>query len=138
MKICTSILAVSALIVAPMAASVSADAFDLDGAWATQADFCKSIFTRAGKAVSFRPDAEDYGTGFIIEGNSIRGQTSKCAIKAKKEASGMLHLIAVCSMGIMTDQMQLSFKVTDDNRVSRVFPGMDDYDIPYVRCIVSE
>jgi hypothetical protein len=138
MKISTSILPVFALIIAQMGAGVSADAFDLDGAWATQADICKNIFTRAGKAVSFRPDAQDYGTGFIIEGNSIRGQTSKCAIKAKKEAGPMLHLIAVCSMGIMTDQMQLSFKVTDDNRVSRVFPGMDDYDIPYVRCTVAE
>jgi hypothetical protein len=139
MKISTSILAVSALIVAQMGASVPADAFDLDGAWTNQsAEICKNIFTRTGKAVSFRPDAQDYGTGFIIEGNSIRGQTDNCTIKARKEAGAMLHLIAVCATGIMTDQMQFSFKVSDDNKVTRVFPGMDGYDIPYVRCTVAE
>jgi hypothetical protein len=139
MKISTSILAASMLIVAQTGASTSANAFDLDGAWTNQSvEICKNIFTRTGKAVSFRPDAQDYGTGFIIEGNSIRGQTSKCSVKAKKEVGDMLHLIAVCSMGIMTDQVQLSFKVSDDNKVTRVFPGMDGYDIPYVRCTVAE
>jgi hypothetical protein len=139
MKISTWILAASMLIVAQTGASTSANAFDLDGAWTTQSvEICKNIFTRTGKAVSFRPDAQNYGTGFIIEGNSIRGQTDNCTIKAKKETGAMLHLIAVCSTGIMIDQMQLSFKVTDDNKVTRVFPGMDGYDIPYVRCTVAE
>jgi hypothetical protein len=139
MKIFTSILAASMLIVAQTGASTSANAFDLDGAWTNQTvEICKNIFTRTGKAVSFRPDAQDYGTGFIIDGNSIRGQAAKCTIKAKKEAGAMLHLIAVCATGIMTDQMQFSFKVSDDNKVTRVFPGMDGYDIPYVRCTVAE
>lgn len=138
MKISTSLLAMSAFIVAQTGASVSANAFDLDGAWTSQVEICKNIFTRTGKAVSFRPDADNYGSGFIIEGNSIRGNTTNCTIKAKKEVGAMLHLIAVCSMGIMTDQMQFSFKISDENKVSRVFPGMDGYDIPYVRCTVTE
>ena len=121
MKISTSILAVSAFLVAQISASVSAKAFELDGAWTSQADVCKNIFTRTGKALSFKQDADIYGSSFIIEGNSIRAQAAKCTIKAKKEEGALVNLIAVCSSGIMTDQMQLSFKVIDDNRITRVF-----------------
>jgi hypothetical protein len=136
MKISPSILAGSVLVFAQI--GVTAKGFDLDGAWTSQADICKNIFMRTGKATSFRPDAETYGGGFIIEGNSIRGQAAQCIIKARKEIGDVMHLVAVCSTGIMIDQMQMSFKVHDQNKLARIFPGMEDLETLYVRCPLTE
>ena len=138
MKISTLILALSMLVVAQLGFNLPAKAFDLDGAWATQADVCKKIFAKSGNTTSFTSDAESYGSGFIIEGNSIRGQQAKCTIKTRKEAGGLRHLIAICSTQIMIDQMQLSFKVDDDNKITRVFPGMEGFETSYVRCSFGE
>jgi hypothetical protein len=118
--------------------AVPAMAFDLDGAWTTTADICTKIFSRAGKVTSFAPDADDYGSGFIVEGNSIRGKTAKCTVKGRKEAGDVTHMIAVCSSGIMIDQTQLSFKVVDDNTIVRLFPGMEIFQVTYVRCPLAQ
>ena len=136
MKTFTSIAAVSMFICAQM--GVTANAFDLDGAWTSQTDICKNIFMRTGKAISFRPDAEIYGSGFIVEGNTIRGQAGKCTIKARRETGDVMHLVAVCATGIMIDQMQMSFKVHDENKLTRIFPGMEDLETLYVRCPLTE
>jgi len=138
MKILTPILALTTLFVASVGFVVQAKAFNLDGAWTTQADACKKIFAKTGNTTSFTTDAESYGSGFIVEGNSIRGQAAKCTIKARKEAGTMTHLIAICSTGIMIDQMQLSFKVDGDNRITRLFPGMEGFETSYVRCSFGE
>lgn len=138
MKISTLVLALSILVVAQLGFNLPAKAFDLDGAWTTQADVCKKIFAKTGNTTSFTPDADSYGNGFIVEGNSIRGQTAKCTIKARKEAGAMTHLIAICSTEIMIDQMQFSFKADDDNKITRVFPGMEGFETSYVRCSFGE
>ena len=138
MKISTLILVLSVPVVTQFGFQLPAKAFDLDGAWTTQADVCKKIFAKKGNTTSFRPDAESYGSGFIIEGNSIRGQAAKCTIKARKEAGGLRHLMAICSTQIMIDQMQLSYKVDDDNKITRVFPGMEGFETSYVRCSLAE
>ena len=114
--------------------AVPAMAFDLDGAWTTETDMCSKVFSRAGNVTSFAPDADEYVNGFIVEGNSIRGKTAKCTVKARKEAGAVTHLIAVCSSAIMIDQTQLSFKVVDDNKIVRLFPGMETFETTYVRC----
>lgn len=134
MQIFTPILAVSAFVVVA-GFSLPSRAFELDGAWTSQeAHTCNKIFAKAGNTTSFAPDAESHGSGFIVENNSIRGLGSKCTIKARKEAGGVTQLIAVCSTGIMIDQTQLSFKVVDDNKIVRLFPGMDGFETQYVRC----
>ena len=134
MKISTLILSLSIFVVEQLGFNLPAKAFDLDGAWTMQADVCKKIFAKTENTTSFTRDAESYGSGFIVEGNSIRGQAAKCTIKARKEAGAVMHLIAVCSTGIMIDQMQLSFKIGDDNKITRLFPGMEGFETAYFRC----
>ncbi len=110
------------------------DAADLTGAWATDASLCDKVFVKAGNAVSFRPDSELYGSGFIIDGNRIRGQSAKCEIKSRRESGLVTHLIASCATDIMFSSVQFSLKVIDENRVIRVFPEMPDMEVPYARC----
>jgi len=98
----------------------------------TDASLCDKVFVKA--AVSFRPDSELYGSGFIIDGNRIRGQSAKCEIKSRRESGLVTHLIASCATDIMFSSVQFSLKVIDENRVIRVFPEMPDMEVPYARC----
>src|SRR6186713_1249409 len=94
-------------------------AFDLVGAWSNDASVCSKIFTRTAKAISFKRNSDEYGKGFIVEGNVIRGPRAKCVIKSTKENGSEAYLLASCASEIMVDQMQLSFKIVDDNTIVR-------------------
>jgi hypothetical protein len=114
--------------------SSSSHAFDLAGAWATDAKLCSKIFKRKGKSVSFRPESEVYGSGFIVDGSSIRGKAAKCTIKARRQEGEILHLIAACATDIMLSDVQFSLKIVSDNKVSRIFPGMEGIELSFDRC----
>ena len=113
---------------------VSAHAFELNGAWTGRAEDCKRVFTKEGNTISFGKDSELYGTGFIVEGNTLTASGGKCSIKARKEDGSVRHLIAVCTTGIMVDQMQLTYRVVDDNKIIRLFPGMEGFETEFSRC----
>lgn len=115
-------------------AGVSAHAFELNGAWTGQAEACKRVFAKEGNTISFAKDSELYGAGFIVDGNMLTSSGGKCSIKARREDGDVRHLIAVCTTGIMVDQMQLSYRVVDDNQIIRLFPGMEGFETAYARC----
>jgi len=125
-----SAILLSASILAPL----EARAFDLTGAWATSADECKNVFVRKGKDITFAPMSEIHGGGFVAEPNQLIGRTAKCAIKARKDDDQTLNMIANCASDIMFSTVQFSVKIVDDNKIQRLFPGMDDMQIFYYRC----
>ena len=116
------------------ASALPAQAFDLSGAWASDSGACAKIFTKNGSSISFAPNSELWGSGFIVDGNSIRGQVVKCTIKARKESGANNHLVASCASDIMVDQVQLSFKVNNNNSITRFFPGIEGMERTLVRC----
>lgn len=124
---CIQLLAQAALI-------VPSHAFDLTGAWTMDKSVCPQLFTRNATSIAFAPNSEMSGKGFIVDGNTIRGQSVKCVIKSRNEAKSNLHLIASCASDIMIDQVQMSFKITGDNTITRVFPGIRGLEAPYIRC----
>jgi hypothetical protein len=109
-------------------------ALDLNGAWATDAADCQKIFVKKGNAISFRPQSELHGGGFIIDGNTIRGKAAKCVIKARREDGEIIHLMAACATDIMLSNVQFSLRVVNENKVSRIFPGMEGMELAYDRC----
>lgn len=117
-----------------IALSGPAAAFDLNGAWATDADNCAKVFVRKGAQVSFTDMSDVYGGGFIVEGDQITGKYGKCRIKAKKDEGKTINLIAACASDIMLSSVQFSLKEVDANAVIRLFPGMDGMEIKYARC----
>jgi hypothetical protein len=92
------------------------------------------MFVRNADRVAFKDDADTYGSGFIIEGNKIRGRTATCDIKSRKEEGGTVHMLAGCATDIMLSNVQLSVKIIDENRISRIFPGMQEMEMTYYRC----
>jgi hypothetical protein len=109
-------------------------AFDLNGAWATDADSCAKVFVRKGAQVAFTDMSDVYGGGFIIEGDQIIGKYGKCRIKAKKDEGTTINLVAACASDIMLSSVQFSLKEVDANSVIRLFPGMEGIEIKYARC----
>jgi hypothetical protein len=87
-----------------------------------------------GEAISFAQDSNQYGGGFILEGNKVRGQMQTCTIKARKEDGDVINMIAACADDIMTSNVQFSARVIDNNTITRIFPGVPEFNISYSRC----
>jgi hypothetical protein len=113
---------------------VQAHAIELTGAWATQADLCRLVFTKKGNGIVFAELSDLYGSGFIIEGNRIRGKSARCTITSKKQDGDNLELAAACATSIMNQSVRFSLKVIDDNNLSRLFPEIPGMTLKYTRC----
>ena len=111
-----------------------ADAFDLNGAWASAADQCAKVFARQGGRLGFTEMSDVYGGGFIIDGDQIIGKFARCRIKARKDDGMNVNLIAACATDIMLSSVQFSLKELDANSVARLFPGIEEMEIRYHRC----
>ncbi len=116
--------------------SVEAQAFELTGAWASQADLCKLVFTKKGNQVVFAEFSDLFGSGFIVDGSRIRGKSARCTIKSKKQEGDDLELSAACATSIMNQSVHFSLKVIDDNTVSRLFPEIPGMTLKYSRCSI--
>ena len=92
-------------------------------------------FRQKGGTISFQRDSDQYGGGFIMEGNKVRGQMQTCVIKARKEDGNVVHMLASCADDIMASNIQFSARIIDDNTITRIFPGLpDNLSIKYSRC----
>ncbi len=111
-----------------------AKAFDVSGAWATDADLCSRVFTKKGNGVVFAELSDLFGSGFIIEGNQIRGKSGRCTITSRKEDGNNIELAAACASSIMTQNLDFSLKIIDDNNLSRLFREIPGMTLKYVRC----
>lgn len=110
-------------------------AIDLNGPWATDSSVCNKVFAKKGDMISFAQDSDQFGGGFIVEGNKVRGQIQTCTIKTQKEDGNMIHFLAACATDIMASNIQFSARVIDNNTIARIFPGLgDELSVKYSRC----
>lgn len=121
-------------VVAGLLLSSTANAVDLNGAWANDPSVCKQVFEKKNETISITRNSDNYGSGFIIEGNQIRGKIAKCTIKSRKEDGPLLQLIASCSTDVALSTVQFSLRIDDENKLTRVFPGIPEMALSYVRC----
>lgn len=115
-----------------------AEALDLNGAWASDADNCAKVFVRNGAQLGFADMSDVYGGGFIINGDQIIGKFARCRIKARKDNGPNVNLIAACATDMMLSSVQFSLKELDANSLIRLFPGMEDMEIRYHRCPANQ
>lgn len=110
-------------------------AFDLNGAWATNVSDCDKIFGKTGQGgLYITKDADNYGSGFIVQQNLIIGKIAKCTIKTRKTDGPVTHLIGTCSTDVALQTVQFSFRVSDDNNIIRIYPGVEELNTKYGRC----
>jgi hypothetical protein len=113
-----------------------AHAFDLNGAWATVADQCSKVFIKKGDKISFAPFSEEFGRGFVADGNDVRGKTERCTITSRKETGDTIDFQAACASEIMATSTNLRLKILDANSVSRIFtdPAFAGMELTFYRC----
>jgi len=109
-------------------------AADISGAWASDASVCSKVFIKNNNRISFAPDAELYGGGFLVEGNQATGTFQKCKIKSMKSDGATVHLIAACSDGVMVSDLQFTVKRVGDDQITVGSTGPVDMENSYVRC----
>jgi hypothetical protein len=114
--------------------AAEARAIELTGVWATQADLCSQVFTKKDNRVVDAEVSELFGSGFIIDGERIRGRTGTCTIKSRKQEGNSLELSAACASSVMTQDLRFSLKIIDDNNISRSFPEISGMSLNYTRC----
>ncbi len=108
---------------------------DLDGAWASDASVCNKMFVKRNAQVSFAQDSDLYGSGFIFNGDKIIGKMASCNIKSRKQDGAILNMIATCSTDIaLLSATQLSLRIDDEGKITRLFPGMPEMETTYYRC----
>jgi hypothetical protein len=107
---------------------------DLTGAWASSSDQCNKVFKKNKTRITFSQDSDIYGAGFVADGNQLRGRTARCTIKSRKQVGDTLNLLTACATDIMLQNVEFTVKFLDDNRISRLFPGMEGMEITYYRC----
>jgi len=122
------------LIVAAMLPARQALAFDLNGAWASQRDFCDRVFTKKGGTMEFAEMSDLYGSGFIVNGDSIKAKAAKCTINSRRQDGDVTVLNASCATQIMTSELQFSYKSINDNTLLRSFPDIEGMTLQYSRC----
>jgi hypothetical protein len=116
--------------------SSQAQAFDLTGAWATGADQCNKIFVKKGDQISFAQYSEEFGRGFVADGNEIRSKTTRCTIKSRKEVGDTIDFHAACASEIMASSVQVTIKILDYISLVRIFqdPAFKGMDLTFYRC----
>jgi hypothetical protein len=126
-----SILGAAASLVIAGSASRAAP---IDGVWADNASHCSKIFIKTGKTISLAPDADFYGSGFIIQGNNIVGKFLTCKIKSRAIEGDVMRLAADCSSVITTQAQQFTLKLLGNDRIIRMFPDIPEMAVTYDRC----
>ena len=122
------------LVAVLMLTSLPSEAAELSGAWATDGSMCGKIFTKKGDTISFKETSDIVGSGFIVDGKQLRGKGVRCEIKSKKVEGDVTHLVAACASNILLSSVQYTYKAVDENRIARLFPGMDGLEVLYDRC----
>jgi hypothetical protein len=114
--------------------AAQAQAIELNGLWSSDPALCDKIFTKKGKQVVFSPLSDLYGSGFIIDGNRIRGKVARCTIKSRKQDGETIILSATCSTIIAAQELEFSLKPLGDDSVARLFPGSSAMRVDFHRC----
>ncbi len=112
----------------------TAYAFDLSGAWASLGDLCGQVFMKKGNELAFTDLSELYGSGFIVEGDRVRGKTAQCTIQSRKQEGDHVELKAACASSIMTQNLTFDVTFLDENNLTRAFPEVPGMTLRYSRC----
>ena len=64
----------------------------------------------------------------------MRGKFENCSIKSRKDDGRNVNIVVGCASGIMLSNVQFVLKVTDDDSVTRLFPGIEGMEVRYHRC----
>jgi hypothetical protein len=114
--------------------SVPTQAADLSGAWASDSSVCDKVFTRESNKLAFRPDADLYAGGVIVQGKQITGRFQKCTVKSLHDDGSNVQVKASCSDGVAVSDVTFEVKISGENQITLSSKAPVPMEMPYVRC----
>jgi hypothetical protein len=127
-------LAIPFLVVLAMSGS-AARAFELEGAWTTNPENCSKIFVKKNNRLVFTRNSDAFGSGFIIDGNQMRGASKSCRIVKRKEDGARLHVVASCTTDIaVLGTQDVSATIDNDDQLTRNYPDFPEMNTAFHRC----
>lgn len=117
-----------------MCCGASANAAGVQGLWASEGSICDKIFERKGGSASFTKNSDSFGSGLIIEGDRLIGKMGRCVVRNTKREGNLYHLFAACSTDISQENLQVSLRLVNADKIVRVFPDIPEMETEYVRC----
>lgn len=112
----------------------TASAAGVEGLWASEASICSKIFERKGGHASFTKDSDSYGSGMIIEGGRIVGKMGTCVIVGTRREGNLHRLQSRCTTDISQEDLQVSLRLVNADKIVRIFPDIPEMETEYVRC----
>ena len=122
------------LLLVLFAYAVDVKGTNLDGTWANDVQVCSQLFEKKNNRISMTENADFYGSGFIVEGNEVRGKLERCHITSQKQEGDKTYLQAQCATDIATGPSQLALRLDSNDKLTRFFPDMPGMDLSYFRC----
>ena len=114
---------------------LSANAFDLDGAWTPDATNCNHVFAKRNNKILIGRKSDAFGGGFVVDGDHIRGPFLTCTIDHRKQDGATLNLMASCSsMLAPLSPMQFTVRFENDDKITRIFYSFPEISVSYERC----
>jgi hypothetical protein len=126
-----SAVAVTLCLGAPISAAAAERS--LDGAW-VQGMECTDVFTRSGKAVSFKKPVNVFASAFIISGSQIRTPQASCRIKGVKRSGERRLLNLACATPVALDEAPAILAPSADGTLHRYLNAADTTGTRYQRC----
>jgi hypothetical protein len=124
-------------VILTLAASQAAHAESWDrfqGAWATEGQTCNQVFTTKDGKPAFIDQPGMSMSGFIVQGNEIRGLGADCSVASRKESGDTMKLLLHCRSQIIFGDMTVTVKIKDPNTITRVDPDFPEVGTNYTRC----
>ena len=106
----------------------------LEGAWLEGTMACEEVFTRAGKAASFKKPVNVFAPGFIISGNQVRTPQASCRIKGTKTSGERRILALACATPVAADAATAILELSADGTLRRFLNDEDKVGSIYKRC----
>ncbi len=114
--------------------SIASCAGELDGAWANERAMCDKMFANENGRARLVKNADFYGSGFVIERETIYGKGATCKIRSITKNRNNIHILATCATDVMVSNTQFDAALGTDGRLTRSFAGMPEMTLDYYRC----
>jgi len=112
----------------------AAQAADLNGAWANDTSLCSKLFVTKNNRLSMSTNSDFYGSGFIVDGDEVRGKLASCRIVSRKVDGATVQATAECATDIANSTDHFELRVDGNDKLTRFFPGMSGIEMSYFRC----
>jgi hypothetical protein len=114
--------------------AVAAEA-SFEGAWLEGGSTaCEDVFSRSGKAISFKKPVNVFVPAFIIRGSRLQTPQTSCRIRGMTPVGDRRRFSLECATPVAVDKVIALLSIASDGSLRRYFNEEDSTGSSYKRC----